>query len=326
MKTMFNLSTSSDDMRRYSCRDELLAMMDGFDGVELSCFETDERRVIPPERVVGLHMSAYPYWFDFWNRDEAALTREFGSLELCEQYYGGSSREALLTRFRRDIARAKAYEVEYLVFHVSDASAEESFTRVYRHSDQEIIEAASEILNILFASEDGSLVLLLENLWFPGLNLTNPRMTRHLLDCVAYPNAGIMLDTGHLMHTDTKLSTQKDALRYIHEVLDAHGELCDRVRGIHLNQSLTGEYAERMMREPPVLKETFAERYAQMFEHGFSVDRHLPFTCAGVGDLIRRIAPDYLTFEFITRDKPQHKAYLKAQWTALGGPGCTSGF
>jgi hypothetical protein len=318
MKTMFNLSTSSDDMKRYSCRDDLLGMMSGFDGVELSCFEEDERQIIPPERVVGLHMSAYPFWFDFWKRDEAALIHTFGSLERCEQYFGGLEREAMLNRFRQDLVYAKTYDVEYLVFHVSEATIEESFTRNYRHDDREIIEAASEILNSIFADEDGSRVLLFENLWFPGLNLMNPQMTEYLLECVNYANTGIMLDTGHLMHTDTGLSTQEDALCLIHKVLDAHGELCDRIRGIHLNQSLTGAYAEHMMRTPPVLGQNFDERYSQMFEHGFSVDRHLPFTCAGVGDLIRRVAPAYLTFEFITQNKAQHKAYLKAQWAALG--------
>jgi hypothetical protein len=54
-----------------------------------------------------------------------------------------------------------------------------------------------------------------------------------------------------------------------------------------------------------------------MFEHAFKVDLHRPFTCPGVLELIERIAPEYLTFEFITENTSQHKAYLQEQKKAL---------
>lgn len=52
--------------------------------------------------------------------------------------------------------------------------------------------------------------------------------------------------------------------------------------------------------------------------HAFAVDKHLPFTCEGVDALIKRIGPEYLTFEFITDDNKQHREYLAAQRAALG--------
>lgn len=318
MKKLFNLTTSDCDLERYESQEDFLASMDGFDGVELMYFGEDEKKIVPKERVIGLHMQFFPFWIDFWNGNEEALFKEFDRRETWESYYGGTTRQALLERFRKDLEKAHAYGTEYVVFHVSEASIEESFTWKYRHTDEEVIDAAAELLNELFREEDGTLMLLMENLWQPGLTFTDPQMTKRLLEKVHYPNKGIMLDTGHLLHNNTKLRTQEEGLSYIHRMLDAHGELCTYIRGIHLNQSLTGEYCEAMQKNPPVFGKTYEERYAQMFLHAFSTDQHKPFTCKGVKELVERIAPEYLTFEFITEDRAQQEQYLKAQLKAFG--------
>lgn len=318
MKIQFNLTTSWDDMRRFQSRDDLLDLMRGFDGVELMHFDEDERGVIPPERVIGLHMSYFPCWLDFWNGNEDAVRREFDSLENACQVYGGCDRSAILDRFRQDLKNAHRWGAEYVVFHISESTIGECFSMQYRHSDEEVIDAVTELLNELFADEDGSIALLMENLWQPGLTFTRPEMTRRLLDGVRYPNKGIMLDTGHLLHTNLSLHTQQEGLDYIHRLLDAHGDLCRHIRGMHLNQSLTGEYMQEIKCNPPDLSGDYAERCGQMFMYAFTADKHQPFTCPGVDALVERIAPEYLTFEFITTDTDQHRKYLNAQRCALG--------
>ena len=317
MKIQFNLTTSIEDMKRFDSREDLLSLMEGFDGVELMQFEEDERGVIPGERVIGLHMNYFPFWIDFWNGDLEAVRREFDTLEAAYRYYGGRDRSAILRRYRRDLEYAHRWGAEYVVFHVSEAAIAETFHLNYRHSDEEMIDAAIELINELFAGEDGSLVLLMENLWQPGLTFTRPEMTKRLLEGVKYPNKGIMLDTGHLLHTNLKLRTQEEGLAYIHSLLDMHGDLCRYIRGIHLNQSLTGEYMEQTRLNPPDLSGSYAERCAKMFWHAFAIDKHLPFTCEGVDELVKRISPEYLTMEFITCDSIQHKQYLDAQRKAL---------
>ncbi|MCL1879343.1 MAG: sugar phosphate isomerase/epimerase [Actinomycetia bacterium] len=314
---MFNLTTDPCDLDRFSGRAELLAMMQGFDGVELLSFEPDRDGVIPVERIIGLHMCYYPYWLDFYCGDRQAWLREFGSTENCISYYGSDSPAVILDRFRQDLAYAHQYGAEYVVFHVSDASIEEAFTRNYRHSDAEVIDAACEILNSVFADEDGSIALLMENLWLPGLTLTDPDMTRRLLDGIDYPNKGIMLDTGHLLHTNTSLRTQSDAVAYIHRMLDRHAELVGEIRGVHLNQSLTGIYAESMRSSAPGYDLPYAERSLQSLRHAQNVDKHEPFVCPELLDLLRRIAPDYLTYEFISTDLEDLRNKLAAQRAAL---------
>ena len=317
MKTAFNLTTSSDDMDRFRSRNDLLDLLDGFDGVELMYFGEDERGIIPPDRVIGLHMGYFPCWLDFWNGDTDALLREFGDKAEWESFFGGTGRGVLIDRFRRDLKNAHRYHAEYVVFHVSDATIEETFTWNYRHSDEEVIDAVCEILNDVFRDEDGSLLLLMENLWQPGLTFTRPAMTERLMRGVAYPNKGIMLDTGHLLHTNTALRTQEEGVVYINSLLDMHGALCHWIKGIHLNQSLTGEYCEQTRLNPPVLGKTFRERYLQMYVHSFAVDEHRPFTCPGVRELVERISPEYLTFEFITENGAQHRQFLAKQRAVL---------
>ncbi|NLZ66230.1 MAG: TIM barrel protein [Clostridiaceae bacterium] len=324
MKVTFNISNCSDDLNRFASKADFETYLRGFDGVELIYVEPEESDklsshsfVIEPKHVIGFHMRYFPSWIDLWRGNKDALIREFDHLENVERIFGGCDREALVRVFREDLKLAHQYEAEYVVFHVSQASIEETFTWRYRHTDEEVISASSEILNEVFADEDGSIILLLENLWQPGLTFTSPDNTRRLLEKINYPNTGLMLDTGHLMHTDTNLASEEEALCYIHQRLDEHGGLMKKIRGVHLHQSLTGDYSEAVTADPPVMSPTFAGRMNQMYSHAFKVDRHLPFTCSGVDLLIERINPDYLTFEFVTSDREQHARYLKMQWDAL---------
>lgn len=319
-KLMFNLTTCAEDLLRFGSHAGLRAALDGFDGLELMCIDDPAAPfAVQAEDVVGLHMGYFPCWLALWEGDWPRLLSEFGSEENVAACFGGTDRAALLRAFRRDLANARRYGAQYVVFHISDATTEESFTLRYRHSDEDVIRASAAPLNELFDGQDGSVALLMENLWQPGLTFTAPAMTRLLLDLVAYENKGFMLDTGHLMHTNTALRTEQEALCYIHRMLDAHGPLCRHIRGVHLHQSLTGAYCEQVRRCPPPLCADYAARCAQMYEHAFAVDRHEPFTCPGVGALLERIAPEFLTFEFITSSRAQHARCIAAQRAALAG-------
>ena len=65
------------------------------------------------------------------------------------------------------------------------------------------------------------------------------------------------------------------------------------------------------------MESTYYGRYNQMFFHAYAVDKHEPFTGAGIKELVERISPEYLTFEFITADNAQHRMYLEQQLRAL---------
>ncbi len=322
MKLAINMTTSPEDLDRFGTSADLQKLLRGFDGVELMYFGEDERGILPPDSVVGLHMSYHANWLDFWREDREALLREYDDMDTCRAVYGGTlDPRRLVEEFRRDHAYALRFGAKYMVYHLSDSSIEESFTRRFRHTDEEVIDAGCEIINEAMAGvKDTGVALLLENLWLPGLRFTRPEMTRRLMEGIEYPNKGIMLDVGHLLHNDLDIQTQEEGIAYIHGLLDAHGELCRHVRGIHLNQSITGDYCRKMMENPPEMGKTYRERSTQMFYHAFNVDKHRPFTGKGIRELIDRIAPEFLTFEFITDDNAQHSQFLRAQREALGLP------
>ena len=247
--------------------------------------------------------------------------QEFGTKEAMYAYYGGETRQALIDRFRADLANAQKYGAEYMVYHIADSNSFETLTGRYAHTDEEVIDAACQLINAALEGVTDGPLLLLENLWEPGLTFTRPEMTARLLNGIRYPNKGIMLDTGHLLHTDLALRTQKEGVEYIRRRLDEHGELCRWIRGIHLNQSLTGAYMRRVRRNPPNLAQDYNAKMGQLFEYVFQADQHKPFSAPGVRALIEGVGPDYLTFEFISNDLKQHKTMLRRQWAVLKGKG-----
>jgi len=317
MKTLFNITTDASDLERYPDRASFLQMLDGFDGVELMPLGEDERQVIPVEKVIGIHMVCLPFWVDLWWGNTERCLQEFDNFETMEACCGGTTRNALIARFQKGMAQAAQYGAEYAVFHVCDSSVEETLTGQYHYRDEDVIDATCELINEALSGQTEGPLLLLENLWEPGLTFTRPDMTERLLKGIRYPHVGLMLDTGHLMHTAPSLAAQEDAVQYIHRCLDAHGPLCRYIRGVHLHQSLTGERMLQMQALPPAMLPTYEERMGQVFSYVFEVDRHLPFTCKGVSELVERIAPDYLTYEFISRDRQEHKAMLDLQRQAM---------
>ena len=290
MKRTFNLTTYSEDLDRYRDRDDLIRALVGFDGVELMHCGPDSRGIVPRERIVGVHLCYYPYWYDFYTGDLAACRRNLGSMDAVRAVYGGGTPDALIKTFMQDIAQARAEGAEYVVFHVADCSDEELFTLTYRHSSLEIVTAAVDLLNRLFP----------------------------LLSGVRYRNKGIMLDTGHLMHTNLSIRTQEEGLAYIRRCIEEQGEEVRRaIRGIHLHQSLTGTYMAQVAAHPPLLSDDPDRRREQVYTHAFRCDEHRPFTFPGVREFIRWIDPDYLTFEFISRSRKEHETMLSEQLSAL---------
>lgn len=316
MKTLMNLTTSSEDLLRYADREALLEILEGFDGVELMHFDEEERGLIPPEMIIGFHSRFYEYWLDFYNEDQEALLSQFGSVENIEAFYGGTSKERLVEQLRDQLALAKRYNAEYIVVHTIDSDFEDLFSGAYKHSDEEVIDALCEIINEVFAPDE-PMLLLLENLWEAGFRFTDPAITQRMLDGINCHNKGIVLDTGHLMHTDTSIETPEEAVAYIHKMLDEHGSLAEYIREIHLNQSLTGAYYQSVMDNPPKLSCDFGEKMGQLFEFLYKVDVHTPFVGEGVKELIDRINPDYLTYEFITGNNDQLNDYNRRQRAAL---------
>ncbi len=288
----------------------------GLSGLELLPYGGLGGGTIPPELIRGVHLTYHNCWVDYWNGNAAGVEAEYDDMETADRLFGGG-RQAIIDRYRAQLEFAKSVGAEYVVFHVSDVSLQEAVSYRFLHSDEEVIKASLELINAVLGKRRYPFCFFVENLWWPGFNMTSPDMTRLLLDGIDYENKGIMLDTGHLLHTNTALKTEEEAVGYVHEVLDAHGDLLAYIKGVHLHQSLSGDYVRKLIQEPPKLEGAYYERLAAVYGHVFSIDTHKPFTGRGLRGLIERIKPAYLTHEFLTDNRGEHERYLSLQNTAL---------
>lgn len=295
MKTLMNFTGSPDDCGRYSSSEDLreFCRTFGIEGLEL--MPLGQGSLIRPDMVTGVHVRCLSDWMD---RD----------------------RDFLLPFYREDLDYARRMGAKYVVFHITQISDEESYSLTPGRTDEEVIDASISLLNELLDGRGYSFTLLMENLWWPGLTFLRPDLTARLLEGVHYENKGFMLDTGHLMHMNTELRTQKEALAYLNEiVLEKNRGFLPWIKGIHLHQSLNGEYIKKWRSAAHALSADEEERGIQIFEHVYAIDRHLPFTDPGVGEFIERVRPEYVTLEYITHSREEHASYLAAGIRALKG-------
>lgn len=318
-----NFNNSQDDMARYKDKEDIRRFcrenhLDGLEYMRIPQFPEDQ---IPMDLIQGIHLSSYQNWMDLWLGNEKALLEEFGSLENVEKFYGGTTREVLVDKFRQELDKAQELGVKYVVFHISEVNTMEPFTYQFHYTDHEVVTSAAELINEILDGRNYTFDFLMENLWWPGMNLLNPEVTAEMMEKVNYPRKGIMLDTGHLLHTNPELKTQEEGVAYIHKILDHHGQLSGYIKGVHLQQSLTGDITRDMCRKMKNheihLKEDYWERFGQVFTYIFQLDKHEPFTGKGIGGLLERINPEYVTFEYITRTREEHESYLRSEWDSL---------
>lgn len=313
MFQMINLVNYDSELERFADKEDLVKFYSkyGIDGIELQKVQGLQEQYLHQDMIIGVHLPFFSTWVDFYKGDMDKVLKEYGTMEVVEQIYGGTDKTALLKVYHEQLEFADRIGAKYVVFHVCDVSIEESFTGRFIHSDEEVIDASCSLINELLDNKTYQFDFLMENLWWPGLNYKNPLMTKRLMDGVNYKKKGLMLDTGHLMHTNQELKTSEDALEYVRAVIKEHGSLKDYIKGIHHNQSLTGERAKRMSTSKVELKTDYWDRMYQVYEYIFQLDEHKPFVCEGMKEFLEEMNPQYLTYELITRNREEHETYLK---------------
>ena len=319
---MLNQFKDSDDIKNYY-------RQGGLNGLEVILAGESDQGKILPEMVNGVHLFFHIFWMDFWLGDYARLDEEFDSREQWIEYYGGMDQDAYLDPFRRDLEYAEKVGAKYVVFHVSEVTLRESYLYRYKYSNRKVIDVALETINILLSERDYPFDFLVENLWWSGLTMKEPRLTRRLVEGIQCDRKGIMLDIGHYMNTNSRLRTPEQAVEYLHRMLDKHEKegipITDWIKGIHLQMSLGGAYKMRQKKEWKSRKNRlnfdeipFYDLYTLAYRHAESIDLHQPFIGEGVKELIERIDPTYVTFEFKQKSKEQYAQFITDQGRLLG--------
>ena len=276
----------------------------GLDGVEGIWAGVPVPEEFPADLLTGYHLTLVPYWVDFFRERTEIIKKRFGSEEKIALMYGGTRPEDLIRRYREDVQRALDLGAGYMVIHVSDVSIEESYTYRWEHSDEEVIDASLDLIREILRGVPESFDFLVENQWWAGFTFTDPKKTDRLLNGIGRERAGIMLDTGHLMNANPALRSQADGAAWVLDCIDAHGQMAEKIRGVHLHQSVSGEYVRAHTGAvPPDLPETYFEAFEQNYEHILQIDRHRPWTDPACARILERVQPAYLTHELSARGR-----------------------
>lgn len=321
MKKLMNITEYDEDLGRYRDGAELEGVLTrfGLSGLEVLPSGLPTIYPLPQGKVIGVHMRCQSDFLDFWRRDREQLDREYGGRESWQAMYGEDPREALLVRAREDLDYALSHQAEYVVFHVSQVRATDVLTQEFPYTDEEVLEAAALFIEELLKDREPSFDFLVENLWWPGMRLRDGRQTKEFLERISYPRKGLMLDIGHYLHTNSSLRTQKEAVGYVDRMLDGHRELFSLIRGVHLHQTLEGAYAEEFRAGKHPVPEEYTERFCRAMDYISRIDAHEPFTDPGVLGLLSRIQPEYLTLEFLSRDRREQEEKMNRQLRLFEG-------
>ena len=314
MKQLVNISDLSYDSDKYFAGDVAgtpppFLRRNHLDGLELMICDEYDPIGYPSEYIRGVHLRFWPTWYYFFLGDMEKAAGRLSAGTRPADYYEAETPADWVELYRHNICQAVKAEAEYVVFHVAECAVGEIFHRRHEVGSEAVIAAAADLINEITAELPEDISFLCENIWWPGLNFTDPALARELLDRLSHRNSGFCLDTGHLMCTDWSLRTQEQGIDYVCRRMEALGDLAGRVKTLHLHQSLSGKYAALMA-------ETAGDSLPDMWqtmEYISRIDNHLPVTTPHVRKLFDFISPDYLVHEFMPVDMADWEKKLKIQ-------------
>jgi sugar phosphate isomerase/epimerase len=189
------------------------------DGIETMTGGFYKPENIEKVKTIGHHLLYFPSWIHMWLEDEDELIKEFESLEEAIEVYGEWGRQRLIDFYKEEFLDSIKMESEYMVFHVAHVGLDEVFSDNFKYGNKKVLDYTAELLNEIFKDVKDGPVLLLENLWWPGMDLLNEKEAKEFLDQINYPNKGIMLDIYHLTLTDKNIKNFEGVERYIEKLI-----------------------------------------------------------------------------------------------------------
>lgn len=284
------------------------------DGIEIICCGDYDKNIVKDKDIIGVHLPFHSDWMSFWKGDVEALNKEFGSKKVWEEFYGGDKKSALIDFYQEGLEYANKVGAKYVVFHVNNSTLKEVFNLKYEYSNEEVVDTASEIINILLDKKNYNFDFLMENLWLSGLNFKDVNISKRLLEKVNYEKKGFILDTGHIMNTNLDIKTEDEGFEYIEQILKQHKEIIHYIKGIHLHQSVSGNYMKKVLEEKIIYgKGDYYDRLRDTYNHLNIVDEHKIATSKKALDIIKKVNPNYLVYEFRSNDRKDREEKLKKQ-------------
>lgn len=316
MKHLFNycaIDWYEDELKQRGLTLAELVSELGLDGIEQLVYQVEPLKYAYKDLTVGVHLNYWPYWMDFWLKNVKRMRQQFpGVRERTEYFKQAMSTDEWLAVIRRNINMALSEAPEYLVWHVGEATNYDAFTWDFYYKDKEVLSAAADVFNSVADEIPAHVTVLFENLWWPGLRLTNVRNVKYFFDHIERKNVGIMLDTGHLMNTNPNLRSEAEGADYVCHIVDKLGPLAELIKGMHLNCSLSGAYQRSFKRELP---KNLTRK--QIWQHINAIDQHKPFTTQAAKQILDCVQPEFINHELYYENLQQMQEKVALQLAQL---------
>lgn len=212
----------------------------------------------------------------------------------------------------RSIECASVLDPAYGVFHAGNTDIPEIFHRRYTRPSTYVLDAFCEMVNTVtsrFPKGEPPFRLLFENLWWPGLRLTDDSDFVRIQKKVEFENWGICLDTGHLMNCLPTVSEQ-DGIERLLKIFGGYREdLIDRITDVHFHWSASYEYRETFRERDP--GDSIPDFITEAYPHVSRIDNHLPFSDPRCGELLDILRPEYVAHEMPGSEKGIIEDFVK---------------
>lgn len=284
------------------------------DGVEMFIYDSSIDNTAYKAETLGCHLQYWPCWLPLVENNVSLLKSIFKTSEELQAFYGATSYEGWLEVQRDYIKAALTLEPEYLVWHVADNTLDEIFTFNFKRTNMDVLSATVEVFKELAPTIPHNVKVLFENLWWPGLNLTNNKETEWFFNQLSSYNVGIMLDTGHLLNTDYTATNEAEAIAVMINKVRNMGSLKELIKGMHLNLSLSADYRRECR------KRTFKDPSPEVIgKHIRNIDQHRAFTDKRLRKFIELVEPEYVNHELYFDSRETISKLLDMQLAACKG-------
>lgn len=269
----------------------------GIDGLEIfTLFEKADTEYYGVPQVVSVHL---PYAIDWHSAWEG---RYYGDAVGDVRYFSfGRNRGEMVANLRYALDCASELDPEYGVLHAANTDLRQVLERKHRSDNISVLSDFADFLNETVSGTGNGeppFRIVLENLWWEGLTLSDPAEWRILEKKLEFDNWGFVLDTGHLMNFCDDAYDEDSAIDAVLGIVDRYPSgMLDRLTNMHLQLSTSGEYRASFVPEHYDPEGDLGEYLGKAYGHVGRIDQHRPFTSPRVNEIIDAVKPDYVVHE-----------------------------
>ncbi len=296
----------------------IASMIPSEDGVELLTGYGSVPSVFA-DGTVSVHLPYSTDWYGIWSgKRKVSSDVDEGSIPF--MYYGADRKE-IVNNIVKMIRIADELHPPYGVFHACSANFDELMERNYSETDSEVLTVLADILNEVSSPFGGEMPfpLALENLWWPGMRMTDSSGYRFLENHLEFDNWCICLDTGHLLLSLGGSYDEEGSIELLNKVIDSYPkDMIDRICAMHLHNNTSKSVLESHVPPEGFRELGHMKRYSAAYSYICSIDQHRPFTNPEVVDFAERISPEYVNHEMGAPDPAKRVSDYMIQRSLFG--------